>query len=579
LTFPLITKQASDSDHSGRLAPAVSAELFERAGAMLAVLDADACFVAVNPACRRVLGHDPAELVGRCLLDYVKQHSPSGSLRGASQAIAQAADAEDQFVELLARHRHADGSWRWLLWSGSVGGERWYAAARDVTDWIRLEDRVGRDPLTQLPNREAFTAEVTHALARNERSGRALGVLFIDIDQLKQINDSIGHEAGDKLVAAVAERLRLAVRTGDIAGRLGGDEFGILVESLGEEVEAVAVAERALSSLHEPIEVGGGAIGVSASVGVATAHGAPVTAGTLIHEADIAMYQAKAAGRNRYAIFDAELRAHVESRLGLERDLGFALERDELSLAYEPVVRLADGVVVAFEASIVWRHPLRGEIRAADFVPLADKSALSIELGVWALRSAARQVAAWRATGPGDVVVALAITPRQLVDEAFIEGVREVLAEAGLPRGSLGIEVAEAAALSDPARTIARLRELRELGMLVAFDDFGSGYSSLQHLIQLPVDAIKLDRRFVGGLAEPDPRASRAVVVAVVAAAHELGIRVVAEGADDPRALEELVRIGCDSAEGLVFAAPLPAGEVSFEPYAAKAAGRIEAAP
>ncbi len=549
----------------GGLEPGAFEELFDYAGGMLAILDADTRFIAVNAACRRVLGHDPEKLVGSSLLDCVKPHAPTGTVR-ISPERAPGKSEKDQPVELLARHRHADGSWRWLLWSGAVHHDRWYAAARDVTDWIRLEDRVGRDPLTQLPNREVFTAEVTNALARHARSSRSLAVLFIDIDSLKQINDSIGHDAGDRLVARVAERLRLAVRTGDIVSRLGGDEFGILVESLGDELEAVTVAERALASLDAPVELGDASIKVSASIGVATTHNARSTAATLIHEADIAMYQAKAAGRHRFAIFDAELRAQVEHRRALERDLRSALERDELSLIYEPIVSLPDGVAVGFEAVLRWEHPRRGAVGVGEFMPLAERTGLSIPLGLWALRRAAEQVARWRAAGQ-DVFVALRVSPRQLADDHFIAGVRRVLEATAIPRRALGVEVAEAAALVDAGRTISRLAELRELGLRVAFDDFGSGYSSLHHLIELPIDAIKLDRSYVTGLSGENARASRAVVVAVVAAANELGTRIIAEGVEDRRQLDVLRAVGCSFAQGPFFAPPRPAGEVSFAPY------------
>jgi diguanylate cyclase (GGDEF)-like protein/PAS domain S-box-containing protein len=581
LTLRLISDSSSDApepEPGGRegLSPAAFEELFEHAGSMLAILDDDGRFVAVNPACRRILGHDPQELVGQSLLELIKPHSPSRALSGHPELSPGGQPEDDRAREFLARHGHADGSWRWLLWSGATHGGHWYGAARDVTDWIRLEDRAGRDPLTQLPNREVFTAQVTSALARHERSGRFIAVLFVDIDSLKRINDSIGHHAGDRLVAEVAERLRLAVRTGDIVARLGGDEFGILVESLGDELEAVTVAERAMSSFEQPVELDSGSIAISASIGVSTAHGAPTTAGTLIHEADIAMYQAKAAGRNRFAIFDAALRAQVEQRAALERDLRSALERDELALDYEPVVSLLDGEVLGFEAALHWVSPTRGVVPLAEFMPLAERNALIVPLGVWALRAAAEQVASWRIQGH-DVFVGLRVTPGQLADDEFIKGIDEVLETIDLPPRALGIEVAEAAALLDPTRTIERLATLRERGVRVAFDDFGSGYSSLQHLIQLPVDEIKVDRSLVAGLSAEDPRASRAIVLAVVAAARELGTRVVAEGAENQRQLDELLAVGCELAQGPVFGAPCAGGEVSFVPRAQIAPGAVRA--
>jgi diguanylate cyclase (GGDEF)-like protein/PAS domain S-box-containing protein len=541
-------------------------KLFEHAGGLLAILDSEGRFLAVNPACRRVLGIDPVTLVGRSLLDFARSEAPPQALSPGGRPGEPGSSS--QVFDLLARHRHADGAWRWLMWSGAIHGDRWYASARDVTDWIKLEDRVGRDPLTRLPNREVFTDEVNQALARQERSGRRLAVLFVDIDSLKQINDSIGHEAGDKLVAEVAERLRFAIRAGDVVARLGGDEFGILVESLGDELEAVTVAGRALAALDEPIELGrGGPISVSASIGVAVGHGPRDTAAELIHEADIAMYQAKAGGRNRFAIFDSELRAEVEKRRDLDRDLRAALEGDELALRYQPIVSLESGLVIGCEALLHWEHAERGVVPASEFLPLAEQNGLIVPLGVWARRTAAEQAAAWHAAGK-NWFVAVNVSPRQLADEGFVGSVRTLLASTPLPEGALTVEVGEAAVLTRHEQAADRLGELHSLGVRIALDDFGTGYAPLRHLIQLPFDTIKLNPALIDEMAAAGARTGRAALIAVMAAARELEIDVIADGIETEEQFDALVGLGCSAAQGSVFTSPRPAAELTRDRYA-----------
>jgi diguanylate cyclase (GGDEF)-like protein/PAS domain S-box-containing protein len=561
--------------HAG-LDPGAFEQLFLHAGGLLAILDEEGRFVAVNPACERVLGSPPESLIGKLLVDFVAPHEPSSGLRTAAALLPPAAagtdtGTQDDFVELLARHPHADGSWRWLLWSGTSADGRGYACAKDVTDWIGLEHRVGRDPLTQLPNREVFTAELTHAIARHERASSHLGVLFIDVDSFKQINDSVGHEAGDLLLAEVAARLRATVRGGDIVARLGGDEFVILAQSLVSEHEIATLADRVVAAFQDPLELESGPLSVSASIGVATAAGPPATAEGLIHDADTAMYRAKAAGRNRYAIFDAGLRSEVEHRIDVERDLRAALTGGQFVLHYQPIVNLADEAVVGVEALLRWEHPSRGLVLPADFIPLAEQNGLIVELGAWALVSALSQAAKWEAAGH-ELSISINVSSRQLADDALVDLVKGALADSGVRPDRVCLEVTETAILDDPARAAARLDELRQLGVRIAFDDFGTGYSSLRHLIELPVDEIKLDRSFVSGLVGDQARPSRAILIAVIAAARELEIGVVAEGVELEVQLTQLRAVGCDRAQGLLFSRPLPAEELSFAPRAARAA-------
>ncbi len=545
------------------LEPKAFEELFEHAGSLLAILDDEARFVAVNPACLRVLGYPPEHLIGRSLMDCLHPHDPTPAVRRA----AGVGGWQEGYVELLARHRHADGSWRSLLWSGSAHGDHWYASAKDVTEWLRLEHRVGRDPLTGLQNREVFSDELTRALARHGRSTLHLGVLFIDIDSFKQINDSIGHEAGDHLLAEASRRLREAVRAGDVVGRIGGDEFAILLELLESDYEAVAVARRVLKAFARPFEVGSGTVNVSASVGLASARDATKPAERLIREADIAMYRAKSTGRNRFAIFDHELRATIDRRVSIERDLRSAIARGEFSVFYQPVVSLRDGSVVSCEALLRWQHPQWGVVSPDEFIPLAEENGLIVQLGAWVLETALAQVAQWRADGH-DVGVSVNLSPRQLTLDNVAATVSEQLAKAAVPADALTLEITETAVLSDPFGAAAKLTELRELGVKVAFDDFGTGYSSLRHLSQLPVDVIKLDRAFVSVLkGDGEPR-DRAILIAVTAAARELGISVVAEGVEDVEQLAELKRAVCSLGQGYLVADPRPAAEVPLDSFA-----------
>ena len=550
-------------DPQSQLGPEAFEQLFTNAGSLLAILDRQARFVAANPACQRVLGYPPEELLGQCLLDYLHQHDPSSAVHSAAGV-----DRWQQgFIELLARHRHRDGSWRWLLWSGSVQGEYFYACAKDVTDWLHLEHRVGRDPLTTLPNSQAFTDELVRAVARHRRSNLRLGVLFIDIDSFKQINDSVGHEAGDRVLAEAASRLRGAVRSADVVGRLGGDEFAVLLEALENDHEAVTVARRVLQALGEPFDLGSGPVSVSASVGLATAGDTRKTADRLLREADIAMYRAKATGRNRFAIFDTELRAEVDRRLNVERDLRTALSREEFEVHYQPVVSLADGSVVLCEALLRWTHRERGRMSPAEFIPLAEENGLIVPIGAWVLGAALEQLAKWRSLGR-EIGVSVNISPRQLTDEAVGAMVAALLEKAGVPPGALCLEVTETAVLADPTRAASRLAELRELGVRIAFDDFGTGYSSLRHLSQLPVDLIKLDRTFVGVLHREDAHRERAVLIAVTTAARELGVSVVAEGVEDSEQLAELHRAGCAYAQGYLFSDARPAALTPLDGFA-----------
>ena len=557
------------------LDPGAFEELFHRAGSVLAILDAQARFIAVNAACERVLGRPPSELIGHSLLEDLHPHDPSSAVRSAAGSNGW----QEGFVELLGRHRHADGSWRWLLWSGSSHEGRWYAAAKDVTEWIRLEQRAGRDPLTGLPNREVFLDELEHALERHARSDLSLAVLYIDLDAFAAVNETLGREAADRLLGEAAARIRDAVRAGDIVARLAGDQFVALLELLEDAHDAVAVARRVLAAFERPFEHDGHAVALRVSVGLATANDATPGADGVIREADIAMHRAKTDGRARYTIFDPAVRAEVDRRLTVERELRGALDAGSLEVRYQPIVSLEDGSPAILEALLRWTHPRWGVISPAEFVPLAEENGLIVPIGEWVLESALRALAQWRAGGR-ELAVSVNLSPAQLADDRLVATVARLLAQTGVPARALCLDVTETVVLAEPIRAATRLAELRGLGVRIAFDNFGTGYSSLHHLSRLPVDLIKLDRSFIGTLGRPGARRNRSVLIAVAAAARELGIDVVAEGVEDAEQLAEVRHAGCSLAQGHLFAAACPAAEVTLEPYAiAVGTDEIPAAP
>ncbi len=571
MTLRLITDPAGTPAEP--LDPAAFEQLFRHAGALLAILDEQARFIAVNDACERVLGRPPEELIGHSLLEDLHPHDPSSAVNAAG-----AGGWHEGFVELLGRHRHADGGWRWLLWSGSSHDGRWYAAAKDVTEWIRLEQRAGRDPTTGLPSRDVFVHELEHALERHARSEQVLGVLYVDLDAFARINEALGHEAGDRLLGEAAGRVREAVRAGDIVARLGSDQFGVLLELLEDEHEAVVVARRVIAAFERPFEHAGQPVAMRASAGLATAADAERSAEEVLREADIAMHRAKTEGRARFTIFDADLRAEVDRRMTVERDLRGALEAGDLEVRYQPIVSLDDGMPTIFEALLRWTHPRWGVLSPAEFVPLAEEGGLIVPIGHWVLETALRQLAAWR-SGERDLAVSVNLSPAQLADDGLVPTVARLLEETGVPPHALSLETTETVVLAEPIRAATRLAELRGLGVRIAFDNFGTGYSSMHHLSRLPVDLIKLDRTFIAALGRPGARRNRAVLMAVTAAARELDIDVVAEGVEDAEQLAEVRHAGCRYAQGYLFAPATRAAEVPLAPFAVALAGNELAAP
>jgi diguanylate cyclase (GGDEF)-like protein len=404
------------------------------------------------------------------------------------------------------------------------------------------------------------------------RHQTGIAVLFIDLDNFKVVNDSLGHSAGDKLLVGLGERLRHAIRPSDTIARFGGDEFVVLCEDIVDAHAAVAVGQRIVEATAKPFSLEGREMYITSSVGVALAIADDATPETLLRDADAAMYRAKERGPGRVEVFDEALRARIMERLDLENGLRRALHNDELRVYYQPEVSMADSRMVAVEALVRWEHPERGLLEPAAFVPLAEETGLIVEIGAWVLREACRQVAEWRAQG-SDLGVAVNVSARQLVQPDIVDLVRSALDESGLPADALCLEITESAVMRDPESALASLALVKDLGVKVAIDDFGVGFSSLAQLKELlPLHALKVDKSFISGLADDDRNS--AIVAAVVMMATTLGVTAVAEGVETEAQMAQARALGCDLSQGYFYTEPEPAevlaerfgGESLFRP-------------
>jgi diguanylate cyclase (GGDEF)-like protein/PAS domain S-box-containing protein len=447
------------------------------------------------------------------------------------------------------------------------------AAANVLADAIErhaadqaLRYRVLHDSLTGLPNRLSFVDALGDALSKASISGSPVGILFLDLDHFKLINDSLGHHAGDALLRAVAPRLRDHLRPGDVVARFGGDEFGILIDRLADEGEALAIADRVASAFTQPFSLDGVDHFVSASIGVAVAGSGDertVNAELLIRDADAAMYRAKEGGRARCVLFDAEMRAGAMRRLEVERELRDAVDRDELALFYQPVVNLRTGGITGLEALVRWRHPERGILDPADFVSIAEDSGLIEPIGRWVQERACRQALEWHQLQPDSrpFDVAVNLSARQVAHRDLPATVEEIIARTGLDPQHLRLEITESVLVEESATAISSLHALNELGVRLVLDDFGTGYSSLAYLNRFPFHALKIDRSFVDALGiEQEPTA---IVEAIIGMARALSLEVIAEGVESEVQLAELRRLGCDYAQGYLFHPAMPEREVS----------------
>jgi diguanylate cyclase (GGDEF)-like protein/PAS domain S-box-containing protein len=536
-------------------------ELAARTSDVVLVCDLRSTIRYASPAVSSY-GYTPAELEGKRLTDIVHPEDRQGAVAAVRLELAGSADGEPGNGRFLCRVRAADGTWRHIEATAlryDVPGEdgQMLVTVRDVSDQVALRQQVAHltfhDGLTGLPNRAYVEERARDAVSTSTRTGSAAAVIFLDIDRFTAVNDSVGHGAGDLVLAQAARRLRAVVPAHDTVARWGSDEFAVLVEQVPGVQEISEIAGRlAVAVAAEPFRVAGQQIALTASVGVALGG---KDSGVVLRNADVAMSRAKDAGGDRVEIYADHMHADVVRRLELISDLQQAIANDELTLQYQPIVDLATSRVTGAEALVRWR---RGEhpVPPREFLRAAEESGLMVPLGEWVLREACAQGAAWRRAS-WDVGISVNVSARQIGAPSFVTDVQTVLAETGLPAAALTMEVNERVLVEDASQIVDRLAELRALGVRLAIDDFGTGYASLAYLRQLPVDIIKIDPSFTDGLGRDETLAL--LTRTVVQVGRDLGMQVVAEGIEQPRQLTALREMGCGYGQGFLVARPMAA--------------------
>ncbi|MBA2253532.1 MAG: EAL domain-containing protein [Chloroflexi bacterium] len=538
------------------------AAVLDTVGAVVIVCDENGRVVRFNEACAEVSGYSAAELRGLTSFDFLVPPEDLDGVRAKLAALSgeQAALAhENDWIR-------KDGTRRRLSWTNTAvldarGTARYtIATGVDITERKRLEEQLAHralhDPLTGLPNRTLLMDRVGQALTRG-RSSNLVGLLFLDVDDFKSINDTLGHATGDRVLREVAARLKTCIRPQDTAARIGGDEFAVLLATLDGEGDAMVVADRIAASLAIPIEVESGDLHVTASIGVATSADEVDGAEMLLRSADLAMYWVKSHGPGRSTVFQPTMFKAAVERRAMESGLRAALDQDEFVVHYQPVVDLTTTARVGAEALLRWRHPERGLLLPGDFLVLAEETGHIIPAGRYVLETACRQARRWQRPGSSLGWVSVNLSARQFQHHGLVEDVERALHDADLAPDRLILEVTESLLMHDTPDTLDKLRGLKDLGVQIAVDDFGTGYSSLSYLRQFPVDILKIDRSFVAGVAT-DPKQS-AFVRAIVALGQSLDLRMVAEGVETARQRDELRRIGCEEAQGYFFAEPMDA--------------------
>jgi diguanylate cyclase (GGDEF)-like protein/PAS domain S-box-containing protein len=531
--------------------------------------------VYFSPRWKAMLGFEENEIGDKPDEWFTRIHE--GDRERVKQEIAAHQNGLNPQFESEHRMLHQDGSFRWMLSRGLAVNnakgqiQRMAGWQTDIT-----EGKVS-DPLTGLPNRLLFTDRLIRLIKTSRRrEGYLFAVLFLDLDGFKMINDSLGHLVGDQLLIGVAGRLEKCLRATDmvarvgrdfVVARMGGDEFTVLIDDLKDPGDARQAAERLMKAVSAPFTLNGKEVFTSVSVGIALSNAAKYELpDEILRDADTAMYRAKSLGKARYEVFDADMRASVMARLQLEMDLHRAIERQEFSNFYQPIISLVSGEIVGFESLLRWNHPTRGHLGPEEFIGVAEETGLIRELGWWNLRESCRQMSQWRAKYPAysDLTISVNLSPKQFLQPNLISDIQGVLVELKMPPSALKLELTESTVMGDPAGAIEMLEQIKALGISLAIDDFGTGYSSLSYLHRFPLDTLKIDRSFISGIGDgANNQDGTEIARTILPMASNLHLEVVAEGVETGEQLALLTRLKCKYGQGFYFSKPLPAADAA----------------
>jgi diguanylate cyclase (GGDEF)-like protein/PAS domain S-box-containing protein len=572
LSVLLIARQVSNVRDNLRLLAEANARanearfraLVQHSSDVITILETDSTIRYVSPSVAKVFGYEPAGLTGAKLLDLLHPDD----VPQAQDFFSSLAKTSDTTMVMEWRLGHRNGTW---LSVDNVGTnllaeptvEGLVLNTRDVTERRVIEEQymhqAFHDPLTNLANRSLFLYQVQHALTKAARQQQAVTVLFLDLDNFKNVNDSLGHAAGDRLLVEASKRLMCCVRGTDTISRLGGDEFSVLIEDAESMTSVTMVAERITTALSAPFVLNGKEVFVSASVGIARAQPGE-TSDELVRNADVAMYNAKNRGKGRYEIFEPQMHTAALERLDLEADLRRAVEREDFRVYYQPIVRLESGHTVGAEALMRWERPERGWVPPSVFIPIAEETGLIVPMGRWMLKAACHQARAWQLERNAPFRITVNISGRHLQDNSLVADVTNALRESRLEASCLVLEITESVLMQHTDSSLEKLRELKAIGVSLAIDDFGTGYSSLSYLQRFPIDILKIDKSFVDAVGEKDgPVLARAII----ALSETLRLQTVAEGIESWVQSTELRGLGCEFGQGYLFARPLPAADFS----------------
>jgi diguanylate cyclase (GGDEF)-like protein/PAS domain S-box-containing protein len=542
--------------------------LFENAIEGIFRTTSDGRYLEANPALARIYGYDSPQHLIENLRDIRRQvyaeperreqFADAIRSRGVVSGFESRVFRYDGSIIWISENARAvrDGTGRLLCYEGTV---------EDITERKKYEAQIEKqanyDDLTGLANRALFKARLQRAIAAAEQTSKQLAVVFIDLDRFKYINDSLGHRVGDQLLVSMAQRLRDCVRDTDTAARMGGDEFVLLLDGRIGPDEVRVTAERMLKVIAEPWLNELAEYQVTSSIGVAMYPRDGTDAESLLKNADAAMYRAKDRGRNRLQFFTSELNTQIAERLEMERRLRAAVEGQHLHVQYQPRIDLATRAIIGAEALVRWRAPGQESIPPDRFIPLAEETGLIIDIGRFVLRTACNQCRQWQDMGFEPLVVSVNVSPRQLAHESFLDTVYEALSDSGLPTDQLEIEITESMAMHDAPRLVRMLDQLHDLGVQIAIDDFGAGYSNLGYLKRFSAQRLKIDRSFVSDMTADGDNAT--IVRTIITLGHSLGLKVVAEGVETEAQLDQLLRDQCDEAQGFLFSRPIDPEELA----------------